>query len=460
MAITSNSLISVNPFNQEVNGTINFDSPSQITIKLNALVYGQKEWGILDIYQRANFLLQLALKLEEKRDSLALLITSEMGKPISQSIAEIDKCAACCRYYAENSEAFLHSEEVLRKGGLKGKVHFQPLGVVLALMPWNFPFWQVFRCAVPALMAGNTIALKLANNTPLCALAIQDLFAETGFPQSCLKALMVDIPTIEALIKAPQIAAISLTGSEKAGRAVASIAGSELKKCVLELGGSDPFLVFADADLEWAAEAAAQSRLLNTGQSCIAAKRFIVHYSIIGDFVDLWDQALQKRKWGNPLYPETDYACLAGTVQASNFRNLISEGIKAGAKLLRPKNFELNSEDAIVHPNVLAWVGKENPIYHQELFGPIGMLFIAENEKEMLSMANDHPYGLGASVWTKNLELANAIVLQLEAGTIAINDFVKSSFEMPFGGIKKSGFGRELGSYGILEFVNIKSQTY
>ncbi len=454
-----NPFVSINPFNQEVNAQYTGDTEQEILFKLTQAVKAQKHWAAFSVADRTRLLLRLAQLLREQKSELARLITIEMGKPITQSVAELEKCAACCEWYAENAIQSLEPESVERANSLQGRIFFKPLGIVLALMPWNFPFWQVFRCAVPALTAGNGIALKLANNTPGCGFAIEKLFLEAGFPAGLLTNFLVDIPQIERLIAAPEIAAVSLTGSEKAGRSVAGIAGTHLKKCVLELGGSDPFLVFPDADLQMAAQAAADSRMLNNGQSCIAAKRFIVHPDVIGDFVDIWDQSLQAKVWGNPLSPQSEYSCLAGKQQAQNFRAQITRGLAAGAKLLRPSNFNSEADDNIIHPNIISWVDEKNPLFKEELFGPIGILMLGTNEAEMVEIANNHPYALGASIWTKDVERVERLTQNLDCGTLAVNDFVKSSPEMPFGGLKSSGYGRELSKYGILEFVNILSRT-
>jgi succinate-semialdehyde dehydrogenase/glutarate-semialdehyde dehydrogenase len=382
-------------------------------------------------------------------------MTLEMGKPIVQAEAEVDKCAACCDYYADHAEAFL-AEQPSKTDASKSYVRFDPLGPVLAVMPWNFPYWQVFRFAAPALMAGNAGILKHASNVPRCALAIEKVFREAGFPQGLFTAPLLESRAIASLISDPRIVAVTLTGSERAGSAVAGQAGRELKKTVLELGGSDPFIVLADADLAAAAKAAADARLVNSGQSCIAAKRFIAVEAIADRFLDLFLDELRSRRMGDPLARETQVGPQARTDLRDELHKQVEESVKRGAKCLLGGEIP-RGPGAFYPPTLLAGVDKGMPAFDQETFGPVAAVVRAKDEGDAVRLANDSSFGLGASLWTQDRARAEHLAAQIEAGAVFVNGIVKSDPRLPFGGIKRSGYGRELSEYGIREFVNIKS---
>jgi succinate-semialdehyde dehydrogenase / glutarate-semialdehyde dehydrogenase len=379
-----------------------------------------------------------------------------MGKPLAGGRSEVEKCAWVCRYYADNAEAFL-APEPAPSDASRSFVAFLPLGPVLAVMPWNFPFWQVFRFAAPALMAGNAGLLKHAANVTGCALAIEQIFKDAGFPPPLFRALLVSSQRVAAVIAAPEVKAVTLTGSTPAGRAVASKAGEMLKKTVLELGGSDPYVVLEDADLEAAAETCVASRLINSGQSCIAAKRFIVAEPVRQRFEELFVEKMRARKMGDPLQPGVDVGPQARRDLRDDLHRQVEQSVKAGARLLLGGTVPAGP-GAFYPPTVLGDVRKGMPAYDEETFGPVAAIIAAKDEADAVRLANDSVFGLGAAVFTRDVERGQRIAAEeLEAGSCFVNSFVKSDPRLPFGGIKESGYGRELAVFGIREFVNIKT---
>jgi len=380
----------------------------------------------------------------------------EMGKPIKDGISEVNKCAWVCDYYAENAKNFLQ-DEVIETDASKSYVSYQPLGIILAIMPWNFPFWQVFRFAAPGLMAGNVGLLKHASNVFGCALAIEDVFKRAGFPKNTFRSLLVGSSLVNKIIDHPHIKAVTLTGSVPAGKSVARKAGSVLKKTVLELGGSDPYLILEDADLEKAAQICALSRLINSGQSCIAAKRFIVVEQIRDQFEELLIKEMKSYKMGDPLDETTQIGPQARFDLRDALHDQVTKSIEKGAKCILGGIIP-NDTGAFYPPTLLTDVKTGMPAYEEELFGPVGSIIIAKSEEEAIKVANDSIFGLGASVFTQNVEKGNKIAREeIQAGCCFVNTYVRSDPRLPFGGIKESGYGRELSSHGIKEFVNIKT---
>jgi succinate-semialdehyde dehydrogenase / glutarate-semialdehyde dehydrogenase len=404
---------------------------------------------------RSRWMLKAADLLEAECRELGRLMTLEMGKPIKAAVAEAEKCATACRYYAENAEHFLADQPVEMEGG-ESWVAFQPLGVVLAIMPWNFPFWQVFRFAAPALMAGNVGILKHASNVPQCALAIEDVLRRAGFTPDAFQALLVGSDAVEAIIGDSRVAAVTLTGSEGAGRSVASAAGRNLKKSVVELGGSDPFIVMPSADLGAAVSTAVTARMINNGQSCIAAKRFIVHEQVYDDFLKQFVARVAAVRIGDPMDESTELGPLATAAIRNELDAQVRKSVTAGAKLLTGGK-TLDREGFYYAPTVLTDIPADAPAAHDELFGPVASVFKATDLAEAVAIANGTSFGLGASAWTRDEAERDRFVADIESGLLFINGMVASDARLPFGGVKNSGFGRELGEFGIREFVNIKS---
>jgi len=407
-------------------------------------------------FTRAEQLRSAAQILRDNAPEYARLMTHEMGKPISDGRAEVEKCAWVCEYFADHAASFLEDEEIASDAS-KSFVTFQPIGVVLAVMPWNFPFWQVFRFAAPGIMAGNAALLKHAPNVPGCALAIEDVFREAGFPEKLFNTLLLPTDQVEKVIKHPSVRAVTLTGSTGAGRAVAKQAGECLKKTVLELGGSDPYLILKDANLDDAVPTCVQSRLINNGQSCISAKRFIVPKSLLGEFQERYVSAMREFDFGNPMDPQMKLGTIARRDLRDNLHDQVEESIKKGADCLLGGELP-NRKGYFYPPTVLTNVSPGMPAYDEELFGPVASIIPVEDEQEGIEVANDSNYGLGAAIFSSDLERAEKIAAEkLEAGCCFVNSFVKSDPRLPFGGIKDSGYGRELSYYGIKEFVNVKT---
>jgi len=412
-------------------------------------------WRTTSFAHRATVLRQAAELLRRRQHELAHLMAIEMGKPVRDGRAEAQKCAACCDYYAAHAERFLADEAINVEGG-RSFLSYAPLGVVLAIMPWNFPLWQVVRFAAPALMAGNVGLLKHAPNVPQCALALEKVFHDAGLPPAAFRTSLIETEPVAGLIADDRVAAVTLTGSERAGASVAATAGQHIKKTVLELGGSDPFIVLADADLGAAAKTAAQARMLNAGQSCIAAKRFIVEASIHDEFVRRLVESLQALHYGDPLEEATDYGPLARLDLAENLAQQVADSVAQGATVALAGG-QPDPSSPRFNPMVLTDVRPGQRAYSEELFGPVALVLRAQDADEAVRLANDSRFGLGAAVWTQDVAKAEAMARQLESGAVFINGLVKSMNELPFGGVKKSGYGRELSYLGIREFVNQKS---
>lgn len=413
-------------------------------------------WRTKSFKERGECLSKAAEVLLTHKIEYANLVADEMGKPITQAYAELDKSAWGCRYYAEHAGELL-KDEVIKTEAKESFVSYQPLGIIFAIMPWNFPFWQVFRAAAPALMAGNAFVLKHSPNVTGCALAIEDIFRQAGFPSNLFRVLVIDIPSVKPIIENKYIKAITLTGSCRAGSAVAAQAGTQIKKVVLELGGSDPYIILADANIKEAAKKCVTGRMLNAGQSCIAAKRFIVDQSIITDFEQAFIQEMKSYIPGDPLDPSCNLGPMARHDLRDALHSQVQKSINAGAKLVLGGQL-LPGPGAYYPPTILTNVRPGMPVYDEEVFGPVASIISARDETDAIRIANDTSFGLGAAVFTKDLEKGRRIAREeLQAGSCFVNDFVKSDPRLPFGGINKSGYGRELGKFGIHEFVNIKT---
>ena len=449
-------LQSINPANEELIQEYAEMSDSEVSKILEQTNSAYQEWKGTTFSYRSQLMKNAAKILRERKEEFAKLMTLEMGKPILQSKAEVEKCAWVCDYYAENAEKFL-ANELVKTDFSKSYVSYQPIGVVLAVMPWNFPFWQVFRFAAPTLIAGNTGVLKHASNVMGCALAIENVFIEAGFPQNVFRTLVISSKKVEAVIRNKNIQAVTLTGSTPAGKSVASIAGSEVKKTLLELGGSDPYVILEDADLESAAEICVNARLINGGQSCIAAKRFIIVEEIYNKFEELFVQKMKARKMGDPF----DEANHLGPQARNDLRDELHEqvmlSVQKDAKLLLGGEVP-KMKGAYYPPTVLANVTPGMPAYDDEIFGPVASLIKVKNEVEAIRVANSTSFGLGAAVFTKDSARGERIAeKELVSGSCFVNEAVRSDPRLPFGGVKESGYGRELSLFGIREFVNIKT---
>ncbi len=445
----------INPATGEKIESYDLFSHDAVEATLDNSARSRPEWVNLSLDERTVLLRSLASILRTQKKSLAELITSEMGKLIGEAQSEIDKCAWVCDYYADKGQQFLADTPIESDAGYS-YIIYQPLGTILAIMPWNFPFWQVFRCAVPALMAGNNILLKHASNVPGCALALEQLFQAAGFPSHVFSSLLISSNQVEAIIADSRIHAVSLTGSEKAGRSVAATAGQYLKKTVLELGGSDAFVVLEDADMDATVMAAIQSRFLNSGQSCIAAKRFIVLNSIADEFIERLHVAIEKWQAGDPLNPETTLAPMAREDLRDILHQQVSDSIDQGA--VKVTGGEILCRSGWFYAaTLLDHVKSGMPAYDEEIFGPVAVVIRATDEQVALRIANDTRFGLGGSVWTKDTQKGENFARAMDCGCVYVNGMVKSDPRLPFGGIKHSGYGRELSLLGIREFMNAKT---
>lgn len=453
-------IASINPATGETVKTFESLTEPQLEEKLARAADAYRNYRRTSLADRAEMMLSAAAILESEKKDFARLMTTEMGKPVTGAVQEVEKCAWVCRYYAENAERHL-ADEIIETTATKSYVHFQPLGVVLAVMPWNFPFWQVFRFAAPALMAGNVGLLKHASNVPQCALAIEAIFTRAGFPEGVFQTLLIGSDTVPRVLKDRRVAAATLTGSEPAGRSVAGIAGKEIRKTVLELGGSDPFIVMPSADFEEAVRTAVKARTINNGQSCIAAKRFIVHTQIYEGFENRFVEVMKQLRVGDPMNESTDIGPLATEQILKDVEEQVKVTVAAGGKILTGGGRFQAPDDLsggnFYEPTVLADIPKESPAYGEEIFGPVASLFRIRNIEEAIELANDTPFGLGAAAWTNDADERERFVEEIEAGSVFINGMVASDPRLPFGGIKHSGYGRELGEFGIREFVNIKT---
>ncbi|HET8679120.1 MAG TPA: NAD-dependent succinate-semialdehyde dehydrogenase [bacterium] len=446
---------SINPTTGEILRTFNEFTPDQIDTALEQAHQAARRWRATSFAQRAGHMRALAQGLRSDKARWAGLITAEMGKPIVEAEAEIEKCAWNCEFYAEYAERFLAPESV-PTSAIESYVEFEPLGVVLAIMPWNFPFWQVFRFLAPALMAGNGSVLKHASNVPLCALAIEEVVKRAGFPQGLFRTVLVGGSGVAGIIADQRVQAVTLTGSSVVGAEVAATAGRHIKKQVLELGGSDPFIVLADADLDEAARTGVRARNQNTGQSCIAAKRFIVEDAAADAFVAKFAEAVRALRVGDP----TDRATNVGPLARGDLREDLIRQVDAarskGARVVTG-GASLNGRGYFYAPTVLDEITADSPVFKEETFGPVAAVIRAPDVDEAVRLANDSQYGLGASLWTRDLSRAKDIAPRIEAGSVFVNAMVVSDPRLPFGGIKHSGYGRELGEFGIREFTNIQT---
>ena len=449
-------LTSINPATNSVVNTydeMSIDETNSIIESVNTEYY---KWKATTISQRSKMMFNAAKVLKKNIKKYSELMTTEMGKPIAQAKAEVEKCAWVCEYYAEKAEVFL-ADEIIKTEATKSFVTYQPMGIVLAVMPWNFPFWQVFRFAAPNLMAGNAGLLKHASNVSGCALAIEAVFKEAGFPENIFRTILVSSKNMNEVISNKSIKAVTLTGSVSAGKSIASLAGSLIKKTVLELGGSDPYIILEDADLVLAAKSCVTSRLINAGQSCIAAKRFIIVEAVYEQFKKLYLEFMSAKKMGNPMDEINDLGPQANTKQRDELHQQVIKSVSLGAELiLGGKIPEISG--AYYPPTILSNVKPGIPAFDEELFGPVAALIKAKNEQDAIALANKSVFGLGASVFTNDIKRGERIAKEsLNAGCCFVNDFVKSDPRLPFGGINESGYGRELSPFGIKEFVNIKT---
>ena len=441
-----------NPFNDKIVKSYEEESDQQIVKKIELGQHTYNEWRNTNFTHRKELMLKAAMLLRARKERYASLMTMEMGKAKNEAIAEIEKCALACAYYANKAEELL-TEKKLNVPEGEAYVAYDSIGVILAVMPWNFPFWQVFRFAAPNLMAGNVGLLKHASNVPQCALAIAEVFDDAGFPGGCFQTLLISSSKVNMVLIDDRVKAATLTGSEGAGSKVAERAGKNLKKTVLELGGSDPFIVLHDADVKNAAINGAKARMINNGQSCIAAKRFILEESIADEFLQFFKNEFEKLRIGNPEDENIDYGPMARKDLAIGLEEQVQKSVAMGAKLL----IGGKRDQAFYAPTILTNVKKGMPAYEEELFGPVAVVLLAKDEKHAVELANDSKFGLGGSLWSNDLEKAKQLVRQIDSGAIYINKMMVSHPAVPFGGVKKSGYGRELSDLGIKEFVNQKT---
>jgi succinate-semialdehyde dehydrogenase/glutarate-semialdehyde dehydrogenase len=447
---------SINPFSGEIIKSYTEHTPHEVENIISQVDAAFQQWKLNPFEYRAVLMKNLQSKLLEKKEELANIIVAEMGKVKREALGEIEKCAWVCAFYAENGASFLKNEAIQTEAS-ESYISYQPIGTILAVMPWNFPFWQVFRFLAPALMAGNTGVLKHAGNMPGCAMAIEELVQEAGFPKSVFRTLLIGSARVKEVIENHLIKAVTLTGSTPAGKSVASAAGSVLKKSLLELGGSDPYLILKDADIEIAARLCVASRLLNAGQSCIGAKRFIIANEIYNDFKTEFVRLMSQATFGDPHDPKTTIGPLARPDLRDELHQQVTKSRELGATVLLG-GYIPEGNSAFYPPTVLENVLPGMPAYHEELFGPVAVLFRFNSEAEAIRIANDTVFGLGAAVFTSDIKKGKLLAEKgLEAGCVFVNDFVKSDPRLPFGGVKESGYGRELSVVGIREFVNIKT---
>jgi len=445
---------SINPATEEIIKNYELMNDEQISQILHHSYRAYENWRNTSLDQRIELFRQLGETLRSKKEEYGRLMTREMGKPISQAIAEVEKCAWTCDVYADNVKEWL-KEELVEADGKEHRVIYQPLGVILSVMPWNFPFWQVFRFAIPSLIVGNTAILKHSNAVPGCAVTIEQIFNDAGFPEFVFQTILADHHQVEDLIGSDMIAGVSLTGSTGAGKRIAELAGKHLKKVVLELGGSDPFIVFDDVDLDVVIPKAITGRMQNNAQSCIAAKRFFVHENIIDEFIEQYAEAVNNLKIGDPQDEETDIGPLANHTQLKTVIDQLENAKAKGGKVITGGNVP-DQPGYYFHPAIVSNVNSSMKVLTEEVFGPVAPIISFSSEDEVIEKANSSEFGLGGSVWTRDLERGERVARRLAVGTAFVNSIVKSDPRMPFGGIKQSGLGRELSKYGLKEFVNTK----
>ncbi|MEO8632683.1 MAG: NAD-dependent succinate-semialdehyde dehydrogenase [Chloroflexota bacterium] len=455
MSTTLSPITSVNPATEEILARFDPFTPEEVDRALDDAQDAFTAWRERAIADRAVPMRRLAALLRERADRYGRLITIEMGKPIAEAKAELEKCAWGCEHYAENAARYL-ADELVGTNAQRSLVAFQPLGIVLAIMPWNYPFWQVIRFAAPALMAGNAAVLKHASNVPQCALAIEEVVRDAGFPEGLLRTLLVAGSAVEPVIGDPRVRAVTLTGSSDTGSRIAALAGRALKKCVLELGGSDPYIVLADADLDAAAKVGARARNQNNGQSCIAAKRFIVVEGVAREFERRFAAEVEALRVGDPLDPATQIGPLARGDLRETLERQVQGSVRMGARALTGGE-RGTGKGWYYQPTVLADVTEDMPVFKEETFGPVAAVLRVRDADAAVRVANDSAYGLGASLWTGDLRLGEALARKIESGSVFVNGMVASDPRLPFGGVKRSGYGRELASYGIKEFTNIQT---
>jgi len=444
-------IATINPATGETLRVFDALSDSDLDSRLERAVHAFQHWRITPVADRAAVVSRAGAILEREKDRYGRLMTLEMGKPLKAAVEEAAKCALACRYYAEHASAFMAPEHVAGDDVL-----YQPIGPVLAIMPWNFPFWQVVRFAAPALCAGNVGLLKHASNVPQCALALEEIFSEAGAPAGVFQTLLVGSDRVDGIISDRRIAAVTLTGSEPAGRQVAATAGRNIKKTVLELGGSDPFIVMPSADIEAAARVAVKARTINNGQSCIAAKRFIVHDRVADDFTQRFVNGMRALSVGDPMSGDTDIGPLATRQIAEDLEKQVDESVRRGAKVLTGGKRK-SGPGNYFEPTVLTDIPVDSPAYRDEMFGPVAALFRARDIDDAIRLANDTAFGLASAAWTRDEAEVDRFIRDIEAGSVFINGMVASDPRFPFGGVKHSGYGRELGPWGLREFVNVKT---
>jgi succinate-semialdehyde dehydrogenase/glutarate-semialdehyde dehydrogenase len=455
MATTVTRIVSQNPATEEILASFDPFTPDQLDAAIAEAHRAFQEWRDVPIERRAVAMRRLAGVLRERIERYSRLITLEMGKPITEARAEIEKCAWNAEHYAENAARYL-ADDAIKTNARRSLVAFEPLGVVLAVMPWNYPIWQVIRFAAPAFMAGNAAVLKHASNVPQCALAIEEMVRDAGFPDGLLRTVLVGGSAVEPIIDDRRIRAVTLTGSSDTGSRIAERAGRALKKTVLELGGSDPFIVLADADLDAAAKMASRARNQNTGQSCIAAKRFIAVRAIADAFERTFAKAVEDLAVGDPLDPKTQIGPLARRDLVDNLERQVDASVRMGARVLTGGE-RISGKGFFYRPTVLADVTEDMPVFKEETFGPVAAVVRVRDADEAVRVANDSEYGLGANLWTRDVSLAERLARRIESGSVFVNGMVASDPRLPFGGVKRSGYGRELSAFGIREFTNVQT---
>jgi len=445
---------SINPFTEEINGEFEYLSEKEVDSDIGKSREAFKTWKTFSVVTRAEYIRRLITVLKENARQYAEIITKEMGKPIRFSMQEAERSAAICEFFAEHS-AELIRDEIVQLAFKRSYVTFEPLGVILAVMPWNYPIIQLFRCAIPTLAAGNVVVLKPASNVPLCGKAIEDIFVKAGFPENVFKTLLIDSTTAMDVIRGDKVDGVSLTGSYAAGAQIGSLAGASIKKVVLELGGSDPFIVLDDVNVDKVAQVAVQNRFVNTGQSCVAAKRFLVMEPIAKEFTEKFVYYLNANRIGDPMDEKTDMGPLALKGAIAELRAIVDDARAKGATVIEGP--EPPAKGYFFRPVVIVNADRTMAVAREETFGPVAPIFVVKDEEEAVTLANATEFGLGATVWCRNIERAELVARSIDAGFVGVNKIVKSDPSLPFGGTKKSGLGRELSHYGIKEFTNIKT---